>query len=270
MKSEILYKEICQGYSERNDIFVKHLTPIELSEIQEVYDEGLKRAVDLGALPEAEIIKTLMREGVWSEDKEFEIRQLETSLDQLELSKKRIKSISEIDPLYDSIQQTKADLLTLFVERQHLTSSCAEIYAFNRMREKQSLVSCYQDRELTKPVNDEDLQVDLNINVDDLKKLCISSVFSSLWSLSDQPFNFFSIPIVKLTQNQVNLLRLAGTYSMAANRYSYPVRFTGIADKILMHYLARENGALSEEEEKIQQKSSTSNLLSKAMSYPKR
>lgn len=272
MKPELLYSEICQGYSEiewNGRCFIKHLTPVEQNSLQKYYDEAYQRALSLGAKTEKEVTHDLIRDGKWSAAQEIAIENHEKDIERLELSKSKIKSLQQIDSIYDLLQYSRGKRIELLTEKSNLISSTAEIYADKELRSRQMIVSCFRDVEFKSRIF-EDSSFDYineisfatlsnsffskiyDINADSLKELCVSKFFYNLFSLAEKSFDFFQIPVFKLTGFQVNLLKYAETFSKIATEISDFKGYDENADKMLMYWYYVKNGGEEEDSKKEQ------------------
>ncbi len=262
MKLELIYRDICRGYSELllpEKVFVKHLNTLEESSLQEVYDTALQKAKDLGALPESEIVKKLIQEGKWTDAKERSIKSCELDMAQLESSKKKIQDYHQIHGVYNAIEELRGKRLGLLEERYSLIKNSAEGFAANTMREQQMLMTCFKDLEFTEKKFNEEFEYFDAYKTNDLynsyytlmsyfggdylKKLTINTFFWPLFTLSENPFDFFGIPLYKLTTNQGNLLRYGNNYAKVASETGdLPAEFEGNPDKIVMYWYWKRNG----------------------------
>ena len=279
MNPEIIYRDICRGYSEINwngPIFIKHLDIVEQNSLVEVYDKALQDATTkLGRRLEADLTQELIQEGKWTALKEKSIKSCDEDIGELERSKKKISHASQIDSIYKAIEEFKDKKLQLLIEKySHLTDT-AESYASNISREHQILISCYKDKSFTELCFIDDFEYldnfgtlfqkyyALDFSGDMLKKISISPFFWTLFTLSENFYDFFSIPFYKLTHNQANLLKYAQTYAKVASECGdLPKEYEGNAEKMIMWFFLRRNGGTSVEEEKEQQQQTSNKFRS--------
>lgn len=255
MKPEIVYRDICRGYSEDQEApaYFKHLSVLETNSLADIYDKYLERSKTLKLKSEKELTEELISEGKWTRLKETSIKSCEEDISRLEISKRKIDHESAIDSIYDAIQEYKDKRISLLTEKYNHIQVSAESYANTAAREHQLFISCFKDRELKTSYFIEEFEYcdfsGLNyynneINTDDIKKLCISNFFVNIFMLSENLYNFFGVPLVQLTQHQINLLKYAQTYAKVASEVQdMPEKYEGNPDKMLMwFYLMRNQG----------------------------
>lgn len=269
MKSESIYADICKGYFELSyggRCYVKHLTPVEQNALQEFYNESIERGVSLGCKRESEIVDSLIREGKWSLAEERAIKSYDDNIAQLEKSKPKIKSLQQIDSIYDSIENYRSKKIDLLTKKYSLIYNSAEQYAETEFKNKQMVATLFRDLQFSIPVFSSQEEFDYSdgaefrklcadyfektyaIGSDALKLLCVSPFFVNLFSIAGQPFNFFQIPVYKLTHFQVSLLKYAETFCKVVQESpNIPDEYLEIPDKILMYFYYIRNGGLEEE-----------------------
>ncbi len=277
MKPELVYRDICRGYSELawdGPVFVKHIDLLEESVLQEIYNSALQKALNLGAKSESQIIKELISAGSWTAMKETSIKSCETDIAQLEGSKRKICDIIQINGIYNAIEELKKKRLDLLEERHDLIKNSAEAFALGQMCEQKIIFTCFDDVNfVNKKFNDDfeyleshksnnlyNLYYELmgNFGGDGLKQLTINDFFWPLFTLSENIADFFRQPLYKLTINQANLLRYASNYSKVTSEIGdIPEEFAGNADKMVMYWYWKKNGG---ERAKDDQKETTNKL----------
>lgn len=266
MTPEILYRDICRGFSEINwngPVFIKHPDTFDANELSAVYDEALIRAKTLGLKTEAELTQELILAGKWTRLKEKSISSCDEDIAQMELSKKKIVAQSQIDQIYDAILELKKKKSDLLNAKYAYFTVSAESYANMAYRDRQMFLTSFRDKALTKPAFDEEFEYIENFNelsslfyvfdfgADNIKKICVSHFFSNLFNISTNLYDFFGKPLWTLTQNQSNLIRYAQTYAKVAHEINdLPPEYEGNADKILMWYFLRQNAGSTGDQEK--------------------
>lgn len=269
MKVENIYADICKGYFEldyRGRCYAKHLTPVEQNELQEFYNKSVEVGLSLGCLGEKQIVQNLIKDNLWTLAEERAIESYDNNIAQLEKSKSKIKSIQQIDSIYDSIENYKSKKIELLTKKYSLIKNSAEQYAEYEMKNKQLRISLFRDERFSIPVfsSDEEFEyadgpefADLyssfydnyySISSDSLKLLCVSPFFVNLFSIAGNLFNFFQIPVYKLTHFQTLLLKYAETFCKVVQESpDIPDEYLKIPDKILMYFYYIKNGGLEEE-----------------------
>ena len=134
-----LYRDIVQGYSVFNKdnsyVYFKHLTEIEFAESQDQYIRLLSDSKKRGLLDEKDKIKILCEQGIWSNEKENEIKLYNKEIigDEATLNKLIIKS--QINQIKNSIKNKQEKLDEINKERDELLGLTAERYAFKKSNE---------------------------------------------------------------------------------------------------------------------------------------
>lgn len=269
MKPELLYRDICRGFSEiqwRGIVYVKHLDVVEFNSLSEVYDAALERAKGLGCKTEATLTQEAIERGEWTALKERSIKSYDEDIALIEASKKKILHKDQINSIYDSVLELQKKKMELLIEKYAFLNNSVEAYANHALREQQIFLSCYKDAACNIKYFEEDFEyfkelpefaaqyAASDLTNESLKKICIAPFFWTLFNLSEQPYNFFGIPLCKLTNNQASLLKYAQTYAKVASECTdLPPEFEGNCDKMLMWFFLRRNGGMSDEEEKQEQ-----------------
>lgn len=270
MSPEGAYRDIVRGYSVLPDspIYVRHDNTEGFNLIQTEYDKAYKRATEELRLPtEKQETTRILSAGLWTDAKERTLASIDSDISRMELSKKKISHESQINPLYDAIEELRGKKADLWREKYSLFDHTAESYANHRARDYQIYNSCYREdlkeKYFSDPIEDIDFSRiykkynDLEINSNIIKKICVSHFFRNLFSISENIYYLFCKPFHELTVYQISLLRFSSTFSKVAEEApDYSPEFEGNPEKILMWFYVRQNGGASreelEEEKKIQ------------------
>lgn len=260
------YRDICRGYSEINwngPLFIKHPTPLEHFSLMEHYSVLLEKARSLEIISEAQATEDLIREDKWTRLKENSMNAVEEKIAGLEDQKKTISHESQIDGIYDAIQEYKDYKLALMKEKNLLLPTTAEQYAGKLLREYFIENTCFRDKKFEKPIESieysdvDDLIINYSnsdISPDLFKEICIQTFFWPLFTLSEDPSRFFDKPLTGLSYNQVYLLRCAGTYAKVASETSdVPDRYATIPEKLFMWYMLKRNNGKTFETDKSEE-----------------
>jgi hypothetical protein len=259
-----IYRDICRGYSEvswSGPVFVRHLDTIEMNEVLNKIEDYKNHAiVNLGLKTEDQLTKELIESGDWPVLKERSIKSCDEDIENLELSKKSINNEGQINDIYDAIEEYKEKKRSLLTEKYSMIKMSAELYAHKLGREYMAEISCYRDRGFTQPIgsleyeNTEHLLnslLSIDVSSDKLKEIAIQPFFFSLFTLSEDIYNFFGKPLYSLTYNQVNLLRCAKTYAQIAYETSdVPDKYASVPDKLIMWHILKKNSGTTEESAK--------------------
>ena len=76
-----LYRDVLRGFSEieygNKTIYIKHFKESDLGDIEDFDEKTLQEAIDKGVPTEAEQLELLVRDGLWSNTKDQEIKALQ-------------------------------------------------------------------------------------------------------------------------------------------------------------------------------------------------
>ena len=231
-----LYKDIINScsifYDKKQRVYFKHLTEIELGEVQEFYLKTFGESKNKGLLDEKEKIKILSEQSTWSKEKEKEIESLKDkiSLDKTTLEKLIIRS--QIKEVRLKIKENEDKLSEILKERSELLGLTAENFSLKKSNEFLLYASLYKDNELKHRLFEEDFESFFDIEdkelliyinmykefndlfkQENLKKIAVCSFFmNSFFICDDDPLIFFGKPVVNLTQNQIELFSIAKNY----------------------------------------------------------
>lgn len=257
------YSEIVAGYTVSKHlskyIFIKHFSSVDLLEFDYKYDLALKEAIERGIPTESEKIKLLCRDSLWSQQKEKEIANLKEMITLLSFNKSKHYSPRDIKSFNDQLRSTEKDLIQLLSERAYQVGATAEIFARKKVDTEQVFHSFFHDPELKNRVfsdaDHDDLDNDeinrilhlyevalQSISHKNLRLAALSSDFQSMFSLSNNLYEFYGKPISKLTNSQVELARYGGYYkAILSDEVKPPQEVLNDPDDLEDWYNARRN-----------------------------
>ncbi len=226
-KLKSFISEIIRGFSIINSgfgtVYVKHLTLLESSASDAVYEDFLNRAVNNKILKIDEREKAIVEDGSWTEKQNREISELKNYIENLKTTKKQLFREKEIDAINKTVKENEDKLEKLLLEKNELIGLTAESYAAKRLNEFYVYHSTYKDSQLTKKFftqeefdesDDKDISGLVNAYNESMrtfitinfKKAALSGYFFNIYNLSnDDPFIFFGKPIVDLSFYQIEL-----------------------------------------------------------------
>ncbi len=222
-----LYRDVVRGYSEfkygNNTIYVKHFKEIDLGDIEDFDEKTLKEATDKGVPTAEEKIQLLMKDNLWSQDKENEIAALQEKIKGIEqtLSKLILKhQIRYQNKLKEEAQATLQEILT---EKQSLIGYTAETYVEKKVSAEYLRHSLYSDLDLKNRFWSEEEFYDVSdielteitvlnnnvmsvLNTDEIKNLAACAFFTNSISISKKnPQTFFGKPVAYMSNYQIDL-----------------------------------------------------------------
>lgn len=271
---------ICEGFAEGDKIKIKHLSFAEETKIKKYYKKGFDLGLSQHLKPESEIIDEEINSGRWSLSREVYLKNLKKQINEVEESKRKIKTFDVIDDIYENLQNLKSKLYKELEDRRNLLKDSAETFANNyynfyhicnsvylwdgdwRLVTEDYLDYCDSDEYYT--VQNFFYKKLADLSIENIKKICINSFFYNGFHLSDKTFDYFLKPIYKLTNAQITLLRFAQTFSkIIVEINDLPEDYSNIPDKILMYWYAIQNGAREKESKRDSTESKLKEMFNK-------
>lgn len=229
-----IYKDIVNGFSviyrDDKSFAFKHLSEIESCKTNEVYINKLNEAKRKGLLAQEEKIKILCEQGVWSNEKEEKIKNLQEEISLNQTTLKKLIIASQTKNIKDIIKQKEDELLNIIKEKNELLELTAETYASKKSNEYIIYLSLYKKDLKNMEFDSENDFLELSetdlieyiyayrefmdtLNIKNIKKIAVCPFFINTFFLcEDNPFNFYGKPITHLTQFQVDLFSIARSY----------------------------------------------------------
>ena len=229
-----IYMEVLRGYTKTTvpkfgAFYIKHLDLFASEEIDEKKREYEEHAQSKGLPTAKEKLAELEKDDLWSPQKERDIKNLESMIERLKIT----KSIFVLQADRDSIQKQIRDAIKehedLIHEKAELMGYTCDSYAFKKMNEFFIFNTSYKTPDLKdlffdKNTFDELHEMEVSILAShygkvgesygekNLKRIALSGFFlNSFYLCKNNPFTFFGNPVVELTYNQSELFSY-GTY----------------------------------------------------------
>lgn len=226
-----LYKEIALGFSEDEylgkPIFIKHFTELENGDLDQHRRAFSKEAAEKGLESKEEKLSFLIRNQLWSNEKENGISEILKQISDTEMLLKNLIIKKQITEAKNKIKNLKKSLLVLEEEKADVLGFCIEDYTSKKLNELIIYFSFYEDKDLKQKffsqeefdsLQEKDLSKLIEIlnnfytkfDYGKIKRICASSFFMNLFSLCENSsFNFFGKYVKDLTILQVNLFSQA-------------------------------------------------------------
>ena len=232
--------DILKGYSKTylNDklIYIKHMDSVSSGDVdlkkEEFYHKALKNKLPSLADQEAYILK----EELWSEEKNKEIKKIKEYITGLKKTKLKLFREQELKAINEQITNEEKKLLNLSLEKKELIGFTAEDYANKKINEYYMFISLYKDSDLkenffSQNEFDELENVDISklvqiyndklsiYNDKNLKKISLLNSHLTLFNISDDnPYYMYGKSIVYLTFYQIEIFGYAKYFK---NQLSY-------------------------------------------------
>lgn len=262
---KILFFDILKGHTkifcDKGSGYIKHLTIFDSVTTDKEYKKSFERAVEMGIPKETEQIEYLIKELLWSQEKDRRIKELKSYLSNLEDTKSKLFLEADINQIKSQIQESKQEYESLIKERSELIGMTAEYIAEKKSNESyiQKIVykdNDYKDLFFSEEDFDELTDIDLIkiysqykdstifLNTNNIKKISLSYFFvNSFYLCEDNPYTYFGKPVVNLTFYQ-NELFSYGRYFKSMQQDSEikaPKEIQNDPDALMEFYEGRKN-----------------------------
>lgn len=258
------FSDISRGYSiaflKNKRVYIKHLSHHEQVDLDILYKSYMDSGLAEGLNSESFMLTYLKEEGIWTENDEKELKDLETIIERLVEAKKVLYRKTELEVQNKIIEEHRVNYIKKKNAKDKLLGLTAESYAEKKINEHYIIESFFRDnnfqdkyitedvfealsdqdvRDIVKLYNDEmDVVGDRNI-----KLLSIQEFFQIYWGLSAEDLrSFFGIPICNLTYFQIKLASYARTFrDILSKSENLPEDIRNDPDKLLDYVRAGEN-----------------------------
>ena len=223
---KLIFSEIIEGYSlVSSKIFgelkIKHINNFDAAKTDIKNHYYFQKAVTQGLPKRQDKIEYLIKEGLWTEEKDKEITRLEGMLKGMRKTKSKLILQAQIDAINKELVIAENDLTNLLAEKESTIGFTAEEYANRRINEYYMHVSILdQDEKRLFAENefdelDEDQVSEImtvyaknneKFKAKNLKKIALSDFFTNIFYLCDDNlYNFYGKPVINLTFYQIEI-----------------------------------------------------------------
>lgn len=256
-----LYRDIIFGFSEKRfesskkKVYLKHPSETDSGESDKKHDDYFFLAQEKGLKSEEEALKFIIKQGLWSTEKEEELEDYKEKLKTLQLTKDKLIIKKQVDSLMEDIKPLEDKVFLINHERTEHIGLTAETFASKKVNEYTIQQSFFSDRDLTKPFFSEE-EFDLleqeevsdcltlyaemyeDFSGDQMKLIAISPFFmNNFYLCGENAADFFRKPIVELTNFQTSLLSSGRYYkSLISNSKSAPEEYYETPKKLTEWY----------------------------------
>lgn len=222
----LVFFQILKGFTpvidkKYNRIYFKHLSHLEMAEIEFKSKTFEDKARDSGLLETKELEKVIIEQGLWSVEKEKEIGQLELTIKSLEENKKTQFIQRYIDTFNREIQESQKKLITLKQEKFQAMPPSLENF-IQRKSNELYILNCFHKDNDTPLFSEEEFfdleqkEMDYLLNlfhkivapfeIKNIKKIALSPLFLNYFSMcDDNPYYFYGKAVTLLTYYQLDL-----------------------------------------------------------------
>jgi len=239
-KLRILFVDILKGYTiayyKNNKLYFKHNTSIDSGDIDHLKEEFIQKAKKNGLPTEDQKEEYVIKEKLWSIEKNEEIKKIKSYISNLKQTKSKLFKNDDIANINKQINEENVKLFTLTSERKELLGFTVEDYANKKINEYYMFNCLFKDKglkykffseeefdELENKDFSEVFEIYNNINKsfveNNLKKISLSPYYLSLFNLSDDnPYYMYGKCIVDLTFYQMEIFGYARYFKNALSQ----------------------------------------------------
>lgn len=221
------FRDIVRGFSttEHNGslIYIKHLTPHDQVELEDITELYRKIGEDRGLPTEKEMLQILLEGGDWTADDEKEVERQERFINTMEESKRKLVLKSAQDQQNVIIERETLKLNKKLQERVDLLGTTCEKYAEQRTHDFYILRSFQKDKSGDIPLYTEEEYNELDqvyivslvslyndifnsFTEESIQYLVLEEFYQPYLGFSDDSMQFYGIPFCELTYNQIRML----------------------------------------------------------------
>lgn len=256
-KLKLIFIDILRGYSiasyEKNNIYIKHHTNLDAGDIDYRKEDFRNKAIKSG-LPTLEFQeKYIIKEGLWSEDKNQEIIKTRQFIGGLKKTKSKLFKESDIKEIQTSIDQHNLKLIELINEKKDLIGFTVEDYVLKKTNEYYMFISLFKEKNLEDSFFTKEEFDDLDnknlfnlINIYNkisedfkdvnLKRIALSPSYLSMFNLcDDNVYNLHGKAAIFLTFYQIELFSFARYFKnvVSNSKHKPPEDYYEDPDKLI-------------------------------------
>jgi hypothetical protein len=218
--------EIFDGYTEfeykGQPVYLKHFSIRDQRYIHKYYEKYKNIAIKKGIPTEKQMLDRLVADGLWSEDDDKKIAELELEISNLKQTKLNLVLPSQKEKTQESIDERSKDLNILKIKRKEVVGKTAEDYGSSRSNEEFIRYIIYKDSTLKEHLFTEESFAEINdydinylikqhhscssrLNEDNIQHAVLRDFFNMYLSQTENLFSFYGKPIIQLSVYQLKL-----------------------------------------------------------------
>lgn len=152
--------EVFDGYTEiffnGDPVYIKHYNIRDQRYIQKYYEKYKNVAIKKGLETEEQRLSEIKKDGIWSDDDDLKITNLEFEIKNLSNTQKKVFLPSQKESIGKDIESKTLDLYNLKNKKRELIGKTAEEYASSRSNEEMLRYFIFKDKNLTENLFTED------------------------------------------------------------------------------------------------------------------
>lgn len=260
--------EVFDGYTEfsfkNKPVYLKHINIRDQRYIQKYYEKYKNIAINKGLEDENSRLQKIKNDGLWSDDDELKILNLDLEIKNLKQTHKQLFIPSHKEQIQKDINNKHIECLLLKNKKKELIGKTAEDYASSRSNEEMLRYFLFEDERLEKnlfnedefsEIDDLDLMFFINkqseiadrLSEINLQRAVLRPFFSMYISHCEDINNFYGKPIINLSIYQ---LKTAIFGKMFFNIFQYveniPENIKLDPEKLLSYSESKRNKGKSE------------------------
>lgn len=227
VKRRKIFRDVVRGFStttlEEDFVYIKHLTPHDQVELEEIEEKYFNIALRKGVPTEEDMLAYLKDEGQWTDKDEKFIQDKELFLENLRKAKTKLVLKSEIDKQAELIDKEQKLLDDKQIQKIGLIGNTCEKYAKDRLNDFYMIKSFFADDKLQEPLFNQDKFDELDNH--DIKKVVykyneifegfseesiqytiLEDFYNPYLSFAEDSMQFYGKAFCDLTYNQIRLI----------------------------------------------------------------
>jgi hypothetical protein len=227
VKRRKIFRDVVRGFStttlEEDFVYIKHLTPHDQVELEEIEEKYFNIALRKGVPTEEDMLVYLKDEGQWTDKDEKFIQDKELFLENLRKAKTKLVLKSEIDKQAALIDKEQKLLDDKQIQKIGLIGNTCEKYAKDRLNDFYMIKSFFADDKLQEPLFNQDKFDELDNH--DIKKVVykyneifegfseesiqytiLEDFYNPYLSFAEDSMQFYGKAFCELTYNQIRLI----------------------------------------------------------------
>ena len=226
-KRRKIFRDVVRGYStttlDEDFIYIKHLTPHDQVELEEIEESYFNIALRKGVPTEEDMVMYLTSEGQWTDADEKVISDTTMYLESLKKALDKIILKRDMDRQRSIIKKEEQKLQEKQIQKINLIGNTCEKYAKERLNDFYMIKSFYKDKDLLIPLfsqnefdelEHQDLKRVINIyndiflgfNEENIQHTILEDFYNPYLSFAEDSMQFYGKPFCNLTYNQIRLI----------------------------------------------------------------
>ena len=222
-----IFRDIVRGYSSStlNDrlIYIKHLTPHDQVELEEIEEKYYNIALQKGVPNEEDMLIYLKDEEQWTDEDEKFIEDKKIFIESLNKAKSKMVLKKQMDAQSKLIEEESKALQEKQNQKIGLLGNTCEKYAKDRIHDFYMIKSFFKDAKLKKPMFSEDEFDEIegkelndivvsyntifqNFSEENVQHTILNDFYSPYLSFCEDSIQFYGKPFCELTYNQIRLI----------------------------------------------------------------